>query len=96
MDIFYSKKILVETCFGCSNFKSLCGGITSFIHSLFSWSTHFLSWNAQLSYLTYPILGPLNPVYALVIISPFMCKDYPNLKVETVGSSETRYLPTEL
>jgi len=34
--------------------------------------------------LAYPVLGPLNLVYALVI-SPCMCEDYPNLKMEAAS-----------
>ena len=49
------------------------------------------SWNPLLSSLTYPVLGPLNPVYTLVIISPCTCEDYPNLKMEAAGSCVPNY-----
>jgi len=66
-----------------------------FIHALFNWKTNSLSssWNPLLSYLAYPVLGPLNLVYALLIISPCMCEDYPNLKMEAAGSSLPNYEP---
>jgi hypothetical protein len=66
--------------------------IHSFIHSLFSWSTNSSSsWNPLLSYLTYTVLGLLNPAYTLVIISPSTCEDYPNLKMEAAGSCLPNY-----